>query len=409
MDRNLGLEFIEAFPGSWVTGGLRQERYELFFPFGADKAKGPIERLWVEFQRRLRVKRKAPNELTVRFGSQWWALTWGTCKRVVEYLDSNPLVARFFRATYIPDEMVFPTIVSHLVPASQIAMHGLTKFEFRNTGHPKVYYDDCKLPSDSGNHFFIRKVSSEAGQLQAQCLNLAGEPASLQDRHSADAGFISLEDDMESNSEVSIPGRIFDRRQYIDRPYSVSNSISKPYIFVFGSPVRVEAILKNFESAYIKRFGRVFAEERCKPNYTSENLRQIGLIGTSISDLHPALQLARIRQRVDSVVAFGWSPGDSTKALEVVASDPNALCILSLHNDESLSQHPAIRNAAASGAPEDCALNAFRLFGNCESKFAFDQCVIDYGPRTSDAFARSKVPGRFSGYPWVEDILIGVR
>lgn len=46
-------------------------------------------------------------------GSQWWALTREACRYIIEFVQSNESVSRFFRNTCCPDEMFFHTILGN--------------------------------------------------------------------------------------------------------------------------------------------------------------------------------------------------------------------------------------------------------------------------------------------------------
>ena len=79
--------------------GLRRS-VEFFFPVNFQNDRWLFDRL-VKLHRRLRIRRKIPGRLQPRFGSQWWCLTWNTCRGVLDYLDAHPRFTRFFRSTSI--------------------------------------------------------------------------------------------------------------------------------------------------------------------------------------------------------------------------------------------------------------------------------------------------------------------
>ena len=53
-------------------------------------------------------------------GSTWWALTPGAAAHVVDFLDTHPEYAEFFRHTVCPDESCFHTILGNSVYAAQV-------------------------------------------------------------------------------------------------------------------------------------------------------------------------------------------------------------------------------------------------------------------------------------------------
>jgi len=57
--------------------------------------------------------RKYFGEVQPYGGSNWWALTREACQYIVEFLQSNDRLPRFFHDTCCPDEMFFQTILGH--------------------------------------------------------------------------------------------------------------------------------------------------------------------------------------------------------------------------------------------------------------------------------------------------------
>jgi hypothetical protein len=60
--------------------------------------------------------RRPPMGLQPLVGSQWWALQAGTVRRVLEALDQDPDLLRYFSGIGIPDESLFQTLVHQLAP-----------------------------------------------------------------------------------------------------------------------------------------------------------------------------------------------------------------------------------------------------------------------------------------------------
>lgn len=178
LDAHPQTEFIEVHGAEWIVAGMRQARYEHYHIF--NKRKRP--RLFFYFhvlQKWLGVKRAVPAGLAPRFGSQWWTLTWPVCARVLELLDADPRILRFFRTTWIPDELMLQTLVGHLVPDSAIAGHNLTFSQFDGTGQPLMFVDcDRDLLSEIPR-FFARKIHPGAAGLRRHFLTLAGAPARM--------------------------------------------------------------------------------------------------------------------------------------------------------------------------------------------------------------------------------------
>ena len=79
-------DFIESVTTEevpWTVGGLDSERFSLRFPFSWKRHRFLFDR-YVEIQRRLKVKRKMPENAVPHLGSQWWCLTRQTLSAILE-------------------------------------------------------------------------------------------------------------------------------------------------------------------------------------------------------------------------------------------------------------------------------------------------------------------------------------
>ncbi len=172
-----GVEFIQAHDialGRWVDDGLEEERFRYYFPFNFATARPAFE-LATHAQRLLGVRRAVPEGLRVHFGSQWFCLTRGTAADVVDALN-RPVLSRFFRRSWIPDEFAIQTLVAHLRLPSQIAGHGLTYYEFGLQGRPLVLEDGHEAHVLDQPFFFVRKVAPEATALRAALAERCAQP-----------------------------------------------------------------------------------------------------------------------------------------------------------------------------------------------------------------------------------------
>ncbi|MFS2324069.1 beta-1,6-N-acetylglucosaminyltransferase [Brucella sp. H1_1004] len=170
---NKGTQFIEVADERWVKDGLRSERYKFYFPFSPSKENSFLQKNLVRLQRFSGIKRRVPQGLDIRFGSQWWALTGEMCRGIIDYLNDNPKLATFFRKTYIPDEMVFPTLVNHLDKAQSIAGFNLTAYQFDDNGKPTMYGNSDIEKIMNLKSFFFRKASPGAEILREACFAVA--------------------------------------------------------------------------------------------------------------------------------------------------------------------------------------------------------------------------------------------
>ncbi len=172
-----GIEFIQAQDirqRRWVQDGLERERYEFYFPFNYRSHRAWFE--WAtERQREFRIRRPVPEGLAVHFGSQWFCLTRATAAAVAAQLE-RPLIRRWLRWSWIPDEFAIQTLVAHLCPPARIAGHNLTYYEFDPQGQPLVL-DNGHWPHLLAQPFFFaRKLAPEALALAAAAERHAGEP-----------------------------------------------------------------------------------------------------------------------------------------------------------------------------------------------------------------------------------------
>lgn len=60
---------------------------------------------------RILPKRAFPEHVVPYAGSQWWMLSHACVAYILECLDCDPELSAFYRFTYVPDEMIFQTIV----------------------------------------------------------------------------------------------------------------------------------------------------------------------------------------------------------------------------------------------------------------------------------------------------------
>jgi hypothetical protein len=64
-----------------------------------------------KWMNKLLPKRKIPEELIPVGRSQWFSITLDSVIYILDYLSEKPQVARFFRMTWAPDEIIFQTIL----------------------------------------------------------------------------------------------------------------------------------------------------------------------------------------------------------------------------------------------------------------------------------------------------------
>jgi hypothetical protein len=124
-------------------------------------------------QSRLGVKRRVPDKMPVFFGSQWWCLTYPLAMRILKKARRKD-IERFFKRTWVPDEMFFQTLAASLEnPVRFLAP--LTYYKFDSTGKPIIFYDDHYAFLKAQPHFFARKIAPHAEKVRTLHLD-AGAP-----------------------------------------------------------------------------------------------------------------------------------------------------------------------------------------------------------------------------------------
>jgi len=167
LHENRGMEFIEsADPNTelWVIEGLVKERYLHHHWFSWRDSPKLFDLAW-RLQRAVGYERKVPGGLSPRFGSQWWGLTWHSLRKIMKFSEDQR-IRRFFKTTWIPDEMFFQTALSAVCDQKKIYNRSLTFYHFTAQGRPIVFYDDHLDFILQQDFFFARKLSPHAVELR---------------------------------------------------------------------------------------------------------------------------------------------------------------------------------------------------------------------------------------------------
>jgi hypothetical protein len=131
---------------------------------------------WGRFHkyRHLMPRRRFPFALTPYGGSQWWSLTEGCVRHIVDFVAANPAYSRFYRTTHSPDEMFFHTIVLNSPWANRV--RNFCKYEAWSAGtsDEDKRAEDRMLPEDSFNLRYIDWSGARTGERET--------PAILDDR-----------------------------------------------------------------------------------------------------------------------------------------------------------------------------------------------------------------------------------
>jgi hypothetical protein len=314
--QSIGMEFIEAFPPSWVGNGLREERYTKYHWFSWRNHRRLFD-VNVFLQRLLLIKRRVPNDLTIRFGSQWWCLTRQTCFAILDYIDKRPGVYRFFRLSWIPDEMFFSTMAATVAGLGAIAQKHLTYFKFTRKGRPIAFFDDQEEVVRELPFFFARKVSLTAGKLRQTLKAVACAEDDLAEMPALDPTRANFRYDhhLSHNVDFAQPGQIYYGGQtFTGWPSSLG---SYPGVFgvLHGPPDVTRAIGRRMETLMdATLLGRVFSPDKVDLCATGEAFAGFLTTDNKIRDFDRPLYLGRLLRRVKNFPIIEMAPGDENHA-----------------------------------------------------------------------------------------------
>nr|WP_226817192.1 beta-1,6-N-acetylglucosaminyltransferase [Advenella sp. FME57] len=155
------IEVVNARDNRWITDGIQEERWELFHFFNW-RYQTTLFNWGISLQKKWKVKRQLPLSQIPHMGSQWWCLRKSTIERILTLIDSHPELTKFYKRSWIPDELFFQTQVGNLIPKTEIDAAPLTRYQFNSWGIPRVYYEDDLAELIGEELFFARKVSHRA-------------------------------------------------------------------------------------------------------------------------------------------------------------------------------------------------------------------------------------------------------
>jgi hypothetical protein len=159
------IESFDFFSSDWIKTGMKEDRLYYRHWFNERTHKWLFYTSY-EAQKKLGLRRSAPEDIQMMIGSQWWCLRRRTIEWLLAFCQERPDVMRFFRTTWIPDETFFQTLVRHLVPEPEIVTRPLTFLMFTDYGMPVTFYNDHYDLLLSQDYLFARKISPDASELK---------------------------------------------------------------------------------------------------------------------------------------------------------------------------------------------------------------------------------------------------
>ena len=309
---NRGMEFIEAHPAEWMVDGLREERYQYRHWFSHRTHRALFESSW-RIQRFLGLKRRLPKRLVAQFGSQWWCLTSGTCFAILDFIDRNPGAYRFFKTTWIPDELFFQTLASSIATPARVFGNNLTFFKFTWKGRPITFYDDHLELVPQLPCFFARKISPTAHALRQRLAEIAAAPDDGEAFPSLEAKSEVFDYDKRVYANVGhpMPGQLYYGGQSFSAwPSSLAN-VRRPFVVLHGPPAVTRIVAEHIRQfPGLTLLGRVFSPKEVQLEPLGEAYVGFGPDDALIRDMDPPLYLSRLLERADGLPVIEICPGD---------------------------------------------------------------------------------------------------
>lgn len=157
LNANRGMDFIEHFSvprtdGEWGSlGGA--ERFECFWLIDQLGFNDSYD--FCKKQKAENIKRIVPENLALYGGSNWMTITRACGQFIIAYLKNNPHVLNFFKHVFIPEEMLFQTIVLNSDFKGRVINDNLRFIDWKHNGpKPKVLgMEDFDRLIKSSSHF----------------------------------------------------------------------------------------------------------------------------------------------------------------------------------------------------------------------------------------------------------------
>lgn len=308
----------------WVHDGLSEERFTLYFPFGWRSNRWLFDRC-VDLQRRLRVRRTIPSHLKLALGSQWWTLSRGTLRRILDD-PMKPQTDAYFRKCWIVDEAYVQTLVR--THSRRLIARSLCLTEFDPQGKPFTFYDDhAHLLQDQASHFFARKIWHGAGGLYNKYL-YGVEPMVAARRPKREA-LVDLVAEGRRNRCVGRPGLLMQSRfpvQAFERQHSTARSylVLDGYDFLFKDIARWQQNM-GMDRAH----GRLFRKNAVEFSDGAQVMPGGIVANPRIRDWNTEQFLTNlIWNGRDTQQSFQFHVSDSTRMASFLLKDPNANILL---------------------------------------------------------------------------------
>jgi hypothetical protein len=151
-------------PGEWAA----DRRYQYFY---AGHALSPLRLVYGLVNKAMDVtgfKRRVPGGMQAYGGSSWWALSRDCVCALLERVQREPGLVRFFRSASCPDELFFQTLVMNSPFRARVLGHNFRYVQWPEDGarNPKVLdesdFERIAAARQSAGFHFCRKIDSRA-------------------------------------------------------------------------------------------------------------------------------------------------------------------------------------------------------------------------------------------------------
>jgi len=159
------IEAVSATRSEWVSHGSQEDRW-LHYNYINWRSSPRVFKIVHKVQEKLGLKRQLPLGHRPFIGSQWWCLRSDTVRRILSLVDDQPQLERFYRYTWVPDEIFFQSLVANTVADSKLSQARLTLTSFNSRGAAEYQYDDSFNQLMASDSFFARKISPHALKLK---------------------------------------------------------------------------------------------------------------------------------------------------------------------------------------------------------------------------------------------------
>lgn len=155
---NRGNEFItcESIKNEWKEAAPRVEKYHLI------NYRIPGKYRLEKILNLVLPKRKFPFDFEIVGRANWFALTAPACDYILDFINKNPSIVKYFWLCWGADEFMFSTILfnSHFKPAIQ---NNLTYVDWSGpkTGHPTIFTKDFYPQLVASDKLFARKFDMD--------------------------------------------------------------------------------------------------------------------------------------------------------------------------------------------------------------------------------------------------------